>query len=123
MQPTITEEAMRCLCSYKWPGNVRELENLVERMLILKEGEAVTPNDLPERVADNRQAQRVSNAVQVLSRDGVDLNLMLDEIENNMIVQALELSKGVKSKAASLLGLNRTTLIEKMKKKAITFNS
>jgi DNA-binding protein Fis len=47
---------------------------------------------------------------------------MLDEIENNMIVQALQLSKGIKSKAASLLGLNRTTLIEKMKKKAITFN-
>ena len=49
----------------------------------------------------------------------VDLNTMLDEIENNMIVQALELSKGVKSKAANLLGLNRTTLIEKLKKKSI----
>jgi DNA-binding NtrC family response regulator len=120
--PTISEEAMQCLSGYKWPGNVRELENLVERMLILKEGEIVAPDDLPERLVDRRQAQRVANAVQVLSGDGVDLNLMLDEIENNMIVQALQLSKGIKSKAASLLGLNRTTLIEKMKKKAITFN-
>jgi DNA-binding NtrC family response regulator len=120
--PTISDEAMQCLSGYKWPGNVRELENLVERMLILKEGEIVAPDDLPERLVDRRQAQRVANAVQVLSGDGVDLNLMLDEIENNMIVQALEISKGIKSKAASLLGLNRTTLIEKMKKKAITFN-
>jgi len=120
--PTISDEAMQCLSRYQWPGNVRELENLVERMLILKEGEIVSPNDLPERLVERRQVQRVANAVQVLSRDGVDLNMMLDEIENNMIVQALELSKGVKSKAASLLGLNRTTLIEKMKKKAININ-
>jgi DNA-binding NtrC family response regulator len=120
--PTISNEAMQSLMSYKWPGNVRELENLVERMLILKEGEVVSPDDLPERLFDKRQVQRVANAVQVLSRDGIDLNMMLDEIENNMIVQALELSKGVKSKAAGLLGLNRTTLIEKMKKKAIDFN-
>jgi DNA-binding NtrC family response regulator len=120
--PTISSEAMHCLSSYNWPGNVRELENLVERMLILKEGEVVSPDDLPERLVDKRQVQRVANAVQVLSRDGVDLNMMLDDIENNMIVQALELSKGVKSKAAGLLGLNRTTLIEKMKKKAIAFN-
>jgi DNA-binding NtrC family response regulator len=117
--PTISDEAMKCLSSYTWPGNVRELENLVERMLILKEGEVVSPADLPERLVDKQQVQRVANAVQVLSRDGIDLNMMLDEIENNMIVQALELSKGIKSKAASLLGLNRTTLIEKMKKKAI----
>jgi DNA-binding NtrC family response regulator len=120
--PTISGEAMQSLMSYKWPGNVRELENLVERMLILKEGEVVSPDDLPERLFDKRQVQRVANAVQVLSRDGIDLNMMLDEIENNMIVQALELSKGVKSKAAGLLGLNRTTLIEKMKKRAIDFN-
>ena len=120
--PTISDEAMQCLSRYKWPGNVRELENLVERMLILKEGEVVSPADLPERLVDKRQVQRVANAVQALSRDGIDLNMMLDEIENNMIVQALELSKGIKSKAASLLGLNRTTLIEKMKKKAINFS-
>jgi DNA-binding NtrC family response regulator len=120
--PTISEEAMKCLSSYTWPGNVRELENLVERMLILKEGEVVSPADLPERLVDKQQVQRVANAIQVLSRDGIDLNMMLDEIENNMIVQALELSNGIKSKAASLLGLNRTTLIEKMKKKAINFS-
>jgi DNA-binding NtrC family response regulator len=118
----ISEDSMKCLVSYKWPGNLRELENLVERLLILKEGDTVTPDDLPERLIERQPFQQTHTSGQVLSIDGVDLNLMLDQIETNMIVQALEISKGVKSKAASLLGLNRTTLIEKMKKKAINFN-
>ncbi|HBH60531.1 MAG TPA: DNA-binding response regulator, partial [Nitrospiraceae bacterium] len=125
--PSISKEAMECLHSYSWPGNVRELENLVERMLILKGGEVVTPEDLPERLVDKSKTHHLAAgepaAGQVVSSDGVDLNLVLDEIENNMILQALEISKGVKSKAASLLGLNRTTLIEKMKKKAIEFGT
>lgn len=121
--PRISERAMQCMINYKWPGNVRELENLVERMLILKEGEEITPDDLPERVVDKRLVQTSTVKAQILSTEGVDLNMMLDEIENNMIVQALEISKGVKSKAASLLGLNRTTLIEKLKKKAIELNT
>ncbi|RJQ49846.1 MAG: sigma-54-dependent Fis family transcriptional regulator [Nitrospiraceae bacterium] len=121
--PEISHESMYCLSEYKWPGNVRELENLIERLIILKEGDKVTPDDLPERFLEKRKASKVFTKAQSLSSDGVDLNTMLDEIENNMIVQALEMSKGVKSKAASLLGLNRTTLIEKMKKKSIDFHS
>jgi len=119
--PTISEETMKCLTSYNWPGNVRELENLVERMLILKEGEVVSPADLPERISSRTVDRTSASREQVLSSAGVDLNSMLEDIENNMILQALTISKGVKSKAATLLGLNRTTLIEKMKKKAIDF--
>lgn len=121
--PRIPDETMSCLIKYRWPGNVRELENLIERLIILKEGDTVTIDDLPERLRDKKQAHDISAKNHRLSSDGVDLNLMLDEIENNMIVQALEISRGVKSKAANLLGLNRTTLIEKMKKKAIEFNA
>jgi DNA-binding NtrC family response regulator len=120
--PKISPEALTCMEYYRWPGNVRELENLIERLIILKEGDIVTPDDLPERLREKRQPEGLPSREQALSSDGVDLNLMLDEIENNMIVQALEISKGVKSKAASLLGLNRTTLIEKMKKKAIEYS-
>jgi DNA-binding NtrC family response regulator len=121
--PKISKEAMDCFLNYKWPGNVRELENLMERLVILKEGDVVTPEDLPDRLRDNLHApQPMPATTHILSKEGIDLNLMLDEIENSMIIQALQMSKGVKSKAASLLGLNRTTLIEKMKKKAIEFN-
>jgi DNA-binding NtrC family response regulator len=121
--PRISRETMDCLVNYKWPGNVRELENLIERLIILKEGDNITPDELPERFIENRQMPRAVTKSKLLSSEGVDLNLVLDEIENNMIVQALEISKGVKSKAASLLGLNRTTLIEKMKKKSIEFHT
>ncbi len=121
--PVISDEAMSCFMNYRWPGNVRELENLAERLIILKEGDDVRPDDLPDRLRESHPVEASSVKSQRLSSDGVDLNLMLDEIENNMILQALEISKGVKSKAANLLGLNRTTLIEKMKKKAIEFNA
>ncbi len=121
--PVISDEAMNCFINYRWPGNVRELENLTERLIILKEGDDIRPDDLPDRLRESHPVEASSVKSQRLSSDGVDLNLMLDEIENNMILQALEISKGVKSKAANLLGLNRTTLIEKMKKKAIEFNA
>jgi DNA-binding NtrC family response regulator len=119
---SFSKEAMKYLTDYQWPGNVRELENLVERLIILSYGSSVEPDDLPERIREKVPVDSASRKDQ-LSPDGVDLNIMLDEIENNMIVQALEISRGVKSKAAGLLGLNRTTLIEKMKKKAIEFNA
>lgn len=121
--PILTRETMNCLINHRWPGNVRELENLIERLIILKEGDEVTPDDLPERLREKRHTPEISLKGQRLSSEGVNLNVMIDEIENNMIVQALEISKGVKSKAANLLGLNRTTLIEKMKKKDIDFNA
>jgi DNA-binding NtrC family response regulator len=119
--PEISEEIMTSLVNYRWPGNVRELENLVERLIILKGGDVVSPDDLPERLREKRQAEDLPAREYVLSTDGVDLNTMLDEIENNMIIKALEISKGVKSKAANLLGLNRTTLIEKIKKKELDY--
>ncbi|RJQ55740.1 MAG: sigma-54-dependent Fis family transcriptional regulator [Nitrospiraceae bacterium] len=121
--PKISPETMDCLVDYRWPGNVRELENFIERLIILKEGDTITPDDLPERFHERSRATKPVEKIQSLSSTGVDLNLMLDEIENNMIIQALEMSKGIKSKAASLLGLNRTTLIEKMKKKSIGFQA
>jgi DNA-binding NtrC family response regulator len=120
--PKISEETMNILANYKWPGNVRELENLVERLIILKEGDTLSLQDLPERFFDKRHMQKTGGKAHILSTDGVDLNSMIEEIENNMIIQALQLSKGVKSKAANLLGLNRTTLIEKLKKKDIDIN-
>ena len=118
---SFSKEAMIYLTGYQWPGNVRELENLVERLIILSDGTPVKPDDLPQRIREKVSVGTASSTDQ-LSPEGVDLNIMLEEIENNMIVQALEISRGVKSKAANLLGLNRTTLIEKMKKRAIDFN-
>ncbi len=129
--PIITKQIMEVFMNYDWPGNVRELENLIERLTILNSGEEVTPKDLPQRFqkvvnipegSEERGLFQGSEQIQ-LSPKGINLNSVIDEIERRLISQALEMSNGVKSKAASLLGLNRTTLVEKMKKKGILIPS
>jgi len=120
--PRLSRDAVECLLNYSWQGNVRELENLIERLIILKEGEVVTANDLPDRFrSKGLLTQHTLTKTYTLPTSGVDINRMLDEIERSLILQAMDIADGVKSKAASLLGLNRTTLIEKMKKKGIGF--
>jgi transcriptional regulator with GAF, ATPase, and Fis domain len=125
----MSPEAMDCLMSYHWPGNVRELENLMERLVILNDSGTVTLRDLPERFHAMRppageagQLQGVlPPAAMVLPDEGIDLNSVLDEVEKNLILQAMKTVGGVKSKAAAMLGLNRTTLLEKMKKKGVRY--
>ncbi len=133
--------AMDCLLRYRWPGNVRELENLIERLTILTSGPAVNVSDLPEKLhqltfggLDHVQGRaeaapyaggtapapasgRASGIG--LGETGVDLNEMVSSLERDLIMKALEKSGGVRSKAARLLSLNRTTLLEKMKKMKI----
>jgi DNA-binding NtrC family response regulator len=89
--PKISHETMSYLANYRWPGNVRELENLIERLIILKEGDYITPDELPERFLENRHVPKAVTKSKLLSSEGVDLNIVLDEIENNMIIQALEM--------------------------------
>lgn len=124
--PVITQEAMDIIMVYEWKGNVRELENLIERLFTLKAGEVVTPDDLPDRFLGER-AERTKDKIAdsdiagaVVTRDGIDINEVLENLEKDLIMQAMRLSGGVKSKAAELLNLNRTTLVEKLKKKDIS---
>ncbi len=114
----ISDEAMSLLLSYQWPGNVRELENLVERMIILKRDGVINVSDLPDKFASVRE-RAVLNTV-IIPEQGINLESLVNEFENKLITQALEKAAGVKSKAAHLLQMNRTTLVEKMKKKGLT---
>ena len=111
-------EAMRYLLDYSWPGNIRELENLVERLVILKGEGIVEVEDLPEkivgRVVDPRNLE-----VPTIPDSGIDLRALVEEFENRLILQALKKAGGVKNRAARLLSLNRTTLVEKLKKKKL----
>ncbi len=139
---TFSPEAMTCLLNSRWPGNVRELENLVERLTILVSGPLVNVSDLPEKFhqlpfpsletrpgsgANTSPSQLPSGTAEPMSfnnpvsfgETGIDLNEMVSTMERNMIMQALEKAGGVRSRAAQLLGLNRTTLLEKMKKMKI----
>jgi DNA-binding NtrC family response regulator len=124
----ISPEARRILVGYRWPGNVRELENAVERMVILNDSGVLGIEDLPEHIrvsggvagpAPAPQESPLPSDIRVAARwsdSGINLNAVLDDLERSLILQALEKAGGVKNKAAMLLGLNRTTLLEKIKK-------
>jgi DNA-binding NtrC family response regulator len=111
---TISRRALEVLEQHAWPGNVRELENLVERLVALTEGEVIQEGDLPGGMCEQ---ERSSGAVSLeLTEQGMDLVETIAGLERKLISQALGLSAGVKARAAALLGINRTTLVEKMKR-------
>ena len=114
----VSAEAMALLCSYQWPGNVRELGNIIERMAILKRDGQIEITDLPEKIRSPHAAptNHVAPAIPVA---GINLSSTVEEFENRLIIEALERTNWVKSKAAQLLHINRTTLIEKLKKKSL----
>lgn len=112
-----SRQAMDLLRRHSWPGNVRELENLVERLVTLTEGEVIEVADLPEKFQQLSPAGPAS--AEDFPAEGADLNAALQALERRLILAALERSNWVKSRAATLLRLNRTTLLEKMKKQNI----
>lgn len=114
----VAPEAMTVLCEYSWPGNVRELGNVIERIAILKRRGQIDVGDLPEKIRQ-RPGQSFPTVPSAIPVGGLDLSRAVEEFENRLILEALERTNWVKSKAARLLQINRTTLIEKLKKKTL----
>lgn len=111
---TISRQALEMLEQHAWPGNVRELENLVERLVALTEGDVIHAEDLPVGMCGQGSLSSVVSLD--LTEQGMDMVEAIAGLERKLISQALELSAGVKARAAVLLGINRTTLVEKMKR-------
>ncbi len=135
-------EATNLFLTYPWPGNIRELENMVERVVILKDEGVITLEDLPEKITEGCQglplpelpvaivapdAPLISTetraSVPIVSDSfempdqGIPFTEWVEVYENRLIDGALKKANGVKSRAAQLLGLNRTTLVEKLKRR------
>lgn len=114
---------MDFLLSYNWPGNIRELENLVERLTILKGEGLVDTEDLPAKYKQSEGASErsdfLANHMDSISESGMDFNSAVDNFENSLILKALEKTGWNRNQAAILLKLNRTTLVEKIKKKGL----
>jgi len=112
----ISQEAMRLLMAYGWPGNVRQLENAMERALALTPpGTAVDVAALPPDVRDGPGADTPSPDV-ALPAAGFDLDAFLARTERSLIEQALAQTGGNRRRAADMLGIKRTTLVEKIKR-------
>lgn len=120
---SLTPGAVKALQRYDWPGNIRELSNLVERLSILYPENEVDVRDLPPEYrqsvgngAPGPESVPVSSNTRVFGNGGLDLKNHLAEVEQSLIQRALDEADGVVSKAAELLNLRRTTLVEKMRK-------
>ena len=114
-RPTFTSALVTRLARYHWPGNVRELRNVAERMSVLFQGRRVDSGDIP---ADWLEAPDPT----VGTGDSVHLpadGLRIDQVEAELIAQALERARGNRSRAARLLGISRHTLLYRMRKYAL----
>jgi transcriptional regulator with PAS, ATPase and Fis domain len=114
----ISDEAMVHLWEYDWPGNVRELENLVERLVILSDDGLINVQHLPSNIRSFISDKKIPRPT--LTEEGIDLNQAVEEFEYRLIDEALRRTKGNKQAAARLLGLKRTTLVAKLRRKGST---
>ncbi len=140
---SLSPDARKALAAYGWPGNVRELENFMERVSILCEGDRVEAADLPQKIliavgdlvslpdpAPTAVASAAATEAPIAPRcgfvwptladlveKGMDLKVFLDTVEERLLSEALQRADGVKNQAAEILGIKRTTLIEKLKKR------
>jgi DNA-binding NtrC family response regulator len=112
---TVSQQAMRRLMAYGWPGNVRQLENALERGVALSAGRTqIELVDLPPDMQEVGPSP--ASAAFALPDGGIDLQAYVSNVERELIHQSLERSGGNKGRAAQLLNLKRTTLVEKLKR-------
>ena len=112
--PKVSDKAMKAMVNYSWPGNVRELRNLIERLVVLNEGEEILIEDLPDKFR-TVSSQQVQHKLEV-DGEGISFNTAVSEFEKALIISALEKTNWVKNKAAQILKIKRTTLVEKIKR-------
>ena len=111
---SVTNDAMIIIKGHSWPGNVRELKNMVERLVVLKGEGDIDLFDLPEKL--KRKGGNSELPSIEISEDGISLNTAVTDFEKALILESLQKTNWVKNQAAKLLRLNRTTLVEKIKR-------
>ncbi len=129
----LSSNIYKFLEDYPWPGNVRELQNLVERLVVLQGGGLIDLEHLPSEYMTASSIKTTKNQItsefvmdsnlgeslELLPDEGLHLASFIEKLENSLIIQALERTSNNKNQAAKLLGLNRTTLVEKIKKRKL----
>jgi len=113
--PTFTKAALGQISRYNWPGNIRELRNFCERMFVLFSGKEIDASNLPQEIRLLAGSTNTSNQPFCLPVSGINL----EEVEMDLLNQALSNASGNKSRAARLLGLTRDTFLYRLKKYSI----
>jgi DNA-binding NtrC family response regulator len=115
-----TPEALELLTTFHWPGNIRELENMIERLVVLKKQGLLTVADLPEKLHKKTASQpEMKEQFIRFTEDGIHLSNEVEQYENQLIGEAMRKANGVTARAAQLLHVNRTTLVEKLKRRGM----
>ena len=115
--PPFSPAVIERFTAHDWRGNVRELEHLVERLVVVVGDREVSISDLPPYM--RLGLVDLEQGLPQLPPQGVDLRLFLTQLEDRFITQALERASGNKNRAAELLGINRTTLVEKLRRRHV----
>jgi len=106
-------EAVKAMTAYSWPGNIRELENVVERAMVLADGERIGLEDLPDTIRDPQTS--LKGAAGNLSSDELSVKKRTWELEKHLIGRALEVTGGNRTRAAELLDLSYRALLYKIR--------
>ena len=122
-------DALACLKRYSWPGNVRQLQNTVDRLILTNSGGVINVDQLPPEFhrQPSQLPQQLRPTINEPSQDLGDPEFRLSEhierMENQLILRALRSTGNNKNRAAKILGLNRTTLVEKIKKRRLSLGT
>ncbi len=111
----ISDNALNVLINYTWPGNIRELENIIERMYVMVDETEIKTSDIPDHIISSNKPFIKTKDIDIIN-DNFNFNNAVKKFQKTIIMQALNQTNGVKAKAADLLKINRTTLVEKIKK-------
>ena len=111
----LSGEALEVLGDYSWPGNVRELENVMERTVVLSDGDVIEPSDLPLEAMGRPPAEPAGDG------DEGPLNDQLERLERELITRAMEQARGVKTRAAQILGIKTSALYYKLEKYGVDY--
>ncbi len=109
-----TEDAIKVMKNYRWKGNVRELENIIERVVLLCDGDVIDVENLPEELRKSSSEEKVA-----VPSGGMDMEKLMEDTEKAYLLKALEKSNGVKTEAAKLLNLTFRSFRHKLKKYGI----
>ncbi len=110
---TFSHDALRALMNYPWKGNVRELENLIERILLLSDQESISLHDIPHEILT---ADHATTNLPAIGDEGINLETIIEDIEKNYLITALEKGNGIKTEAARLLGLSFRSFRHRLQK-------